>query len=102
LAGGKLSSPLRIRCANTSRASSREGATKLNAKIGNFMVATIVGQKVPAGFKAIDDEQVRGSLLELNAAARIGCHTFRATGITGVAETSRGCYSDLCSLNTTV
>jgi hypothetical protein len=34
------------------------------------MVATIVGRTVPAGFKAIDDEQVRGSLLELYAAAR--------------------------------
>ena len=41
------------------------GATKLNAKVGHFMVATIFGTRPPDGFTPIKDERVRGRLGEL-------------------------------------
>ena len=50
------------------------GATKLNSMVGNFMVETILGREPPqgSGAKPITDERVRGSLMELFAAARLG------------------------------
>ena len=41
------------------------GATKLNAKVGHFMVATIFGTRPPEGVTPIRDERVRGRLGEL-------------------------------------
>jgi hypothetical protein len=48
------------------------GATKLNARVGHFMVATIFGARPPAGMTPITDERVRGRLLELYLKARLG------------------------------
>ena len=48
------------------------GATKLNAKVGHFMVATIFGTRPPDGFTPIKDERVRGRLGELFLKARLG------------------------------
>jgi hypothetical protein len=48
------------------------GATKLNAKVGHFMVATIFGAQPPAGTTPITDERVRGRLGELFLKARLG------------------------------
>ena len=47
------------------------GATNLRTRVGNFMIATIMGTKPPEGFAPITDEKVRGSLLELFAAAQL-------------------------------
>src|SRR5215472_17058091 len=41
------------------------GATKLNAKVGHFMVAPIFGVRPPEGTTPITDERVRGRLGEL-------------------------------------
>ena len=48
------------------------GATKLNAKVGHFMVATIFGTRPPDGVTPIRDERVRGRLGELFLKARLG------------------------------
>ena len=48
------------------------GATKLNAKVGHFMVATILGTRPPNGLTPIKDERVRGRLGELFLKARLG------------------------------
>jgi hypothetical protein len=48
------------------------GATKLNAKVGHFMVATIFGTRPPNGVSPIRDERVRGRLGELFLKARLG------------------------------
>jgi hypothetical protein len=48
------------------------GATKLNAKVGHFMVATIFGTRPPDGITPITDERVRGRLGELYLKARLG------------------------------
>jgi hypothetical protein len=48
------------------------GATKLNAKVGHFMVATIFGTRPPDGVTPIRDERVRGRLGELYLKARLG------------------------------
>jgi hypothetical protein len=48
------------------------GATKLNAKVGHFMVATIFGIRPPDGVTPIRDERVRGRLGELYLKARLG------------------------------
>src|SRR6516162_6668870 len=40
------------------------GATKLNVKVGHFMVATIFGTRPPDGVTPIGDERVRGRLGE--------------------------------------
>src|SRR6516164_5846110 len=48
------------------------GATKLNAKVGHFMVATIFGTCPPDGVSPIRDERVRGRLGELFLKARLG------------------------------
>ena len=48
------------------------GATKLNARVGNFMVATIFGTRPPDGVTPIRDERVRGRLGELFLKARLG------------------------------
>jgi hypothetical protein len=48
------------------------GATKLNAKVGHFMVATIFGTRPPDGLTPIKDERVRGRLGELFLKARLG------------------------------
>jgi hypothetical protein len=48
------------------------GATKLNAKVGHFMVATIFGTRPPDGITPIRDERVRGRLGELFLKARLG------------------------------
>jgi hypothetical protein len=48
------------------------GATKLNAKVGHFMVATIFGARPPEGLTPIKDERVRGRLGELFLRARLG------------------------------
>jgi len=47
------------------------GATNLRTRVGNFMIATIMGTKPSEGFAPITDEKVRGSLLELFAAAQL-------------------------------
>ena len=47
-------------------------ATKLNAKVGHFMVATIFGTRPPEGVTPIRDERVRGRLGELYLKARLG------------------------------
>jgi hypothetical protein len=55
-----------------------QGASNLNARIGNFMVSTILGQKLPEEavkqglVTPITNEHARASLLELHAAARMG------------------------------
>ena len=48
------------------------GATKLNAKVGHFMVATIFGTRPPDGVTPIRDERVRGRLGELFLKTRLG------------------------------
>ena len=48
------------------------GATKLNAKVAHFMVATIFGTRPPDGVTPIRDERVRGRLGELFLKARLG------------------------------
>ena len=48
------------------------GATKLNARVGHFMVATIFGTRPPDGVTPIRDERVRGRLGELFLKARLG------------------------------
>jgi hypothetical protein len=48
------------------------GATKLNAKVGHFMVATIFGTRPPDDLTPIKDERVRGRLGELFLKARLG------------------------------
>jgi hypothetical protein len=47
------------------------GATKLNAKVGYFVVATILGTRPPDGMTPIRDERVRGRLCELYLKARM-------------------------------
>jgi hypothetical protein len=44
----------------------------MNTRIGNFMAATILGREVPEGVTPITNERVRGSLLELYVAQRLG------------------------------
>ena len=48
------------------------GATQLNARVGHFMVATILGARPPEGMTPITDERVRGRLVELYLKARLG------------------------------
>ena len=48
------------------------GATKLNARVGHFMVTTILGTRCPDGVTPIRDERVRGRLGELFLKARLG------------------------------
>jgi hypothetical protein len=48
------------------------GTTELHARVGNFMVATILGLAPPAGTVAIDDQRARGSLLRFFAETRMG------------------------------
>ena len=48
------------------------GATKLNARVGYFMVATIFGTRPPDGVTPIRDERVRCRLAELFLKARLG------------------------------
>jgi hypothetical protein len=50
------------------------GAGMLNARVGNFMVSTILGLEIPkdSGITPITNESVRGGLLELYVAARMG------------------------------
>lgn len=48
------------------------GATKLNARVGHFMVATIFGTRPLDGVTPIKDERVRGRLFELFLKARLG------------------------------
>ena len=63
-------------CRNTLRKHFRReletGATKLNARVGYFMVATILGTRPPDGLTPIKDERVRGRLGELFLKARLG------------------------------
>jgi hypothetical protein len=47
------------------------GATELRALVGNFLITTIMGADPPPGFVPIRDEKVRGSLIELFAAAQL-------------------------------
>jgi len=47
------------------------GAANLRTRVGNFMISVIMGSDPPPGFKPITDEKVRGSLLELFAAAQL-------------------------------
>src|SRR5215470_20673 len=47
------------------------GATNLRTRVGNFMISVIMGSDPPPGFKPFTDEKVRGSLLELFAAAQL-------------------------------
>jgi hypothetical protein len=46
-------------------------AADLHLRIGNFMIATMLGSKVPEGVTPITDERVRGRLMELYAAQRM-------------------------------
>ena len=48
------------------------GATKLEAKVGHFMVTTIFGTRPPDGFTPLRDERVRGRLGELFLKSRLG------------------------------
>ena len=48
------------------------GAPKLNAKVGCFMVTTILGTRPPDGVTPIRDERVRGRLGELFLKSRLG------------------------------
>src|SRR6201998_2219518 len=48
------------------------GAAKLNAKVGHFMVATVLGTRPPDGVTPIRDERVRGRLGELFLKSRLG------------------------------
>jgi hypothetical protein len=48
------------------------GATKVKAKVGHFMLATILGTRPPDGVTPIRDERVRGRLGELFLKARLG------------------------------
>src|SRR5215470_18111655 len=48
------------------------GAAQLRSQVGNFMISVIKGADPPPGFKPITDEKVRGSLIELFAAAQLG------------------------------
>ena len=47
------------------------GATKLDAKVGHFMVTTILGTRPPDGLTPIRDERVRGRLGELFLKTRL-------------------------------
>jgi hypothetical protein len=49
-----------------------QGAAKLHATIGNFMVATILGRDPPPGIKPITEPKVRASFAELFARTRMG------------------------------
>ena len=51
-----------------------QGAGKLNAKVGNFMVATILGTPIPdgSGITPITDEKARTSLMQQFMRARVG------------------------------
>jgi hypothetical protein len=49
-------------------------AAKMNAKVGSFIIATILGSKVPEGMTPIRNDRVRGRLLELYLATRMGWH----------------------------
>src|SRR6202047_2264530 len=48
------------------------GATKLNAKVGHFLVARVFGTRAPDGCTPSKDERVRGRLGELFLKARLG------------------------------
>ena len=48
------------------------GAAELNAQIGNFMVATILGKEPASGVKPITDEKIRGSFTDLYVRSRLG------------------------------
>jgi len=47
------------------------GAASLRARVGSFMITTIMGTDPPPGFKPITDEKVRGNLIELFAPAQL-------------------------------
>ena len=47
------------------------GAANLRSQVGNFMITVIKGSEPPPGFAPIRDEKVRGSLIELFAAAQL-------------------------------
>jgi len=47
------------------------GAANLRTQVGNFMISVIKGSDPPPGFAPIRDEKVRGSLIELFAAAQL-------------------------------
>ena len=44
----------------------------MRTRVGNFMISTIFGEKVPHGIVPITDERVRGRLLELYMKTRAG------------------------------
>jgi len=48
------------------------GAANLRTEVGNFMISVIKGSNPPPGFTPIRDEKVRGSMMELFAAAQLG------------------------------
>ena len=48
------------------------GVTKLNAKVGHFMITTIFGTRPPDGVTPITDQNVRGRLGELFLWTRLG------------------------------
>jgi hypothetical protein len=48
-----------------------QASARLNAQMGNFIVATALGLPPPPGIKPITDEKVRASFAELFAAARM-------------------------------
>jgi hypothetical protein len=52
-----------------------QGQAKLNAMIGNFMVATILGREPPPGITPITDPKIRASFAELFARTRMGWQT---------------------------
>jgi hypothetical protein len=51
-----------------------QGAIKLNARVGNFLVATILGTPLPEGanITRITDERARANLMALYARTRMG------------------------------
>jgi hypothetical protein len=52
-----------------------QGQAKLNATVGNFMVATILGREPPPGITPITDPKIRASFAELFARTRMGWQT---------------------------
>jgi hypothetical protein len=52
-----------------------QGQAKLNAMVGNFMVATILGRQPPPGITPITDPKIRASFAELFARTRMGWQT---------------------------
>src|ERR1700730_10040637 len=49
-----------------------QGAIKINARVGNFMIANILGMPVPEGVTPITNKNARAAFAQLFARARMG------------------------------